>query len=38
MAAASVPRKSAFVVMTNGQNGYKLIDKLLVSDTIRTLL
>jgi CubicO group peptidase (beta-lactamase class C family) len=35
---ASVPRKTAVIVMTNGQNGYKLIEKLKVSDVVTKLL
>src|SRR5262249_32773290 len=38
MAFASMPNKTGFVVMTNGQNGYKLIEKLLKSDPIGKLL
>ena len=37
-AAMSVPRKSGFVIMTNGDGGPKLIEQLLVSDLLdRTL-
>jgi CubicO group peptidase (beta-lactamase class C family) len=35
---ASVPHKTGVVVMTNGQNGYKLIEKLMMSDAIGKLL
>ena len=38
LAMASVPRKTGVVVMTNGQNGYKLIEKLKVSDVVTKLL
>ena len=38
LAMASVPRKTGIVVMTNGQNGYKLIEKLKTSDAVAKLL
>jgi CubicO group peptidase (beta-lactamase class C family) len=38
IAVASVPRKTGVVVMTNGQNGYKLIEKLMMSDAMDKLI
>jgi len=38
IALASMQQKKGFVVMTNGQNGYKLIETLMKSDPIRKLL
>ena len=38
LAMASVPRKTGIVVMTNGQNGYKLIEKLKASNAVATLI
>jgi CubicO group peptidase (beta-lactamase class C family) len=37
-AVASVAHKTGYVVMTNGQNGYRLIEKLDMSDAIGRLL
>ena len=38
LAMASVPRKSGIVVMTNGQNGYRLIEKVKTSGAAGKLL
>ncbi len=38
LAMASVPRKTGIVVMTNGQNGYKLIEKLKTSAAVTKLV
>jgi CubicO group peptidase (beta-lactamase class C family) len=35
---ASVPRRNAIVIMTNGQNGYQLIEKLKTSDAVTALV
>ncbi len=38
MAVASVPHKTGVVIMTNGQNGYAVIEKLMTSEAISKLL
>jgi hypothetical protein len=38
MTVASVPRKTGVVIMTNGQNGYAVIEKLMTSEAISKLL